>query len=424
MYRIQNNIFYKSQKEEKIFELNEEHKLHLMIVDDFYEDPMAVREFALSQEINIGGHFPGHRTIPFANVDLKNAIQECIKSFGEIDEYIDDSDKYKFSGEDFYNEQYNSAFFLNTVSSDMQWIHLDSLHYTAITFLSINAPIISGTSIFENKKKSYIDGYDKTEFIEIDKIGNKFNRTIIFNSHKLHLPNNYFGHNKYDGRLTQVSWFNIKKHKIKYEKGNTSENKIICKSKYPCKLNPNKQTNLIVIDNFYKNPFEVRNFALLQNFDIEGNYPGFRTKPFIKKSFKKVLNKHIKNFVNKISLLNINNVDNDLLEHKLDSTFQYTLSTHKSWIHRDKYNEIAGLIYLTPNAPITSGTTFYEYNDKNSNEEQMYMYCQDMSKWKEIDIIGNVFNRFILFNSKLSHMSRDYFGRDKYNGRLFQVFFI
>ena len=46
-----------------------------------------------------------------------------------------------------------------------------------------------------------------------------------------------------------------------------------------------------------------------------------------------------------------------------------------------------------------------------------------MTKWKIVDSVGNVFNRLILFNSNKFHMSQDYFGDSKENGRLFQVFF-
>jgi hypothetical protein len=46
-----------------------------------------------------------------------------------------------------------------------------------------------------------------------------------------------------------------------------------------------------------------------------------------------------------------------------------------------------------------------------------------MTKWELVDRVGNVFNRLILFNSKKYHMSMDYFGDNRENGRLFQTFF-
>ena len=36
--------------------------------------------------------------------------------------------------------------------------------------------------------------------------------------------------------------------------------------------------NFIVIDNFYDNVDDVRQYALQQNFQTEGNYPGLRTQ--------------------------------------------------------------------------------------------------------------------------------------------------
>ena len=39
------------------------------------------------------------------------------------------------------------------------------------------------------------------------------------------------------------------------------------------------------------------------------------------------------------------------------------------------------------------------------------------------DYVSNKFNRLILYDASMFHKSLDYFGKDKYNGRLFQVFF-
>ena len=34
---------------------------------------------------------------------------------------------------------------------------------------------------------------------------------------------------------------------------------------------------IIIKDDFLKNPYEVRNFALKQKYNTEGNYPGYRS---------------------------------------------------------------------------------------------------------------------------------------------------
>ena len=48
---------------------------------------------------------------------------------------------------------------------------------------------------------------------------------------------------------------------------------------------------------------------------------------------------------------------------------------------------------------------------------------QDYTKWEIVDRVGNVFNRLIMYRADNYHVSLDYFGKDMYDGRLFQVFF-
>jgi hypothetical protein len=87
---------------------------------------------------------------------------------------------------------------------------------------------------------------------------------------------------------------------------------------------------------------------------------------------------------------------------------------------------------MTPNAPLSSGTAFYNFHDGTTcekdqkimnNKTETDISSQDLTKWQLVDRVGNVFNRLILFDSKRFHMSMDYFGDSKENGRLFQVFF-
>ena len=115
-----------------------------------------------------------------------------------------------------------------------------------------------------------------------------------------------------------------------------------------------------------------------------------------------------------------------------NGAFQFTTSRDRSWIHIDGHNNWAGVLYMTPNAPLSSGTSFYNFHDGTTckrdmeileNKEEIDKYSQDLTKWKKVDEVGNVFNRLILFNSNRFHMSMDYFGDSKENGRLFQVFF-
>jgi hypothetical protein len=189
---------------------------------------------------------------------------------------------------------------------------------------------------------------------------------------------------------------------------------------------------LIVIDNFYKNAIETRDYILTQEFKVRGNYPGQRTRSFANQGLKDIIQEYILPFGGKITEFpmpnELNKNDNDIY----NGAFQYTISRDRSWIHVDGYNNWAGVLYMTPDAPISSGTGFYKYKDGTTyetdlkilnNKTEIDNFCQDMTKWEQVDKVGNIFNRLILFNSKRYHMSLDYFGDSKYNGRLFQVFF-
>jgi len=190
--------------------------------------------------------------------------------------------------------------------------------------------------------------------------------------------------------------------------------------------------SLIIIDNFYKNPYETRNFILTQEFTVRGNYPGQRTISFANEHLKSIIQKYVEPFGGKITHFPTPSPDGSDAHGIYNGSFQYTTIRDRSWIHVDEYNSWAGVLYLTPNPPVSSGTTFYKFKDGTickrdrdilKNNEEIDRWSQDMTKWIEIDNIGNVFNRLILFNSNNYHMSRDYFGDTKENARLFQVFF-
>lgn len=189
---------------------------------------------------------------------------------------------------------------------------------------------------------------------------------------------------------------------------------------------------LIVIDNFYENPYETRNYILTQDFKVRGNYPGQRTISYANQHLKDIIQEYVMPFAGKIidfPMPDDTNKDNNSI---YNGAFQYTTSRDRSWIHMDGFNNWAGVLYMTPNAPLTSGTGFYKFNDGTfcekdqiilDNKKETDNFSQDLTKWEQVDKVGNIFNRLILFDSKRFHMSMDYFGDSKENGRLFQVFF-
>lgn len=184
--------------------------------------------------------------------------------------------------------------------------------------------------------------------------------------------------------------------------------------------------NLLTIDNFYSNPIEVREFALKQEFKVRGNYPGQRTESFLSDGTKKILKDILYPFGGEITDWG----------GEYTGSFQYTTSSDRSWIHADSTTDWAAVCYLTPDAPISAGTGIFKHKETGwssfdyRNKDPEYIkqgppghHSQDYTKWEMIDKIGNVFNRLVMYRADNYHVSLDYFGDTKENGRLFQVFF-
>jgi hypothetical protein len=198
-------------------------------------------------------------------------------------------------------------------------------------------------------------------------------------------------------------------------------------------LKPRRPTaSIIVVDNFYNNANDVRKYILTQEFSVKGNYPGQRTISYATEDLKQIIEKYVQPFSGKITEFPIPKVDLSDAASIYNGAFQYTVASDRSWIHTDKWNNWAGVVFLTPDAPLSAGTAFYRFYDGTmsqedtkclNNQKTIDRFTQDLTKWDLVDRVGNIFNRLILFDARNYHMSMDYFGDKKENGRLFQVFF-
>jgi len=184
--------------------------------------------------------------------------------------------------------------------------------------------------------------------------------------------------------------------------------------------------NTLIIDDFYDNPHEVRDFALNQDFDVDGNYPGHRTVSFLDDDIKSTLQSLLNPFAGEITSWG----------GDYSGSFQYTTAEDRSWIHSDSTTGWAAVLYLTPDAPLSSGTGTFKHKQtglcgwdgnvhtEEETEKAPHMNeASDYTKWELVDQLGNKFNRLVMYRSDTYHVSLDYFGKDKYDGRLFQVFF-
>lgn len=177
-------------------------RVSAIIIDDFYADPMSVRNFALSQEFGVRGNFPGCRTKSFLTDDVKAAIEYNMQFAGKITETFSDSG-------------YTGAFQIAT-AQDRTWIHSDPHNmWAGVCYLTPDAPGSGGTGLFRHKETGEHfkvtedhEGYDYTKWELFDRIGNKFNRLVIYRGDFFHASLDYFGDNLQNGRLFQTFFFN------------------------------------------------------------------------------------------------------------------------------------------------------------------------------------------------------------------------
>jgi len=170
-----------------------------------------------------------------------------------------------------------------------------------------------------------------------------------------------------------------------------------------------------IIDDFYQDPDSVRNFALNQEFSVRGNFPGTRTKPFLSPDIIQCI-EYFMPWAGKIT--------NTFEWSGYTGAFQLAVAGDRTWIHTDFYNKWAGVCYLTPDAPHTSGTGLYRYKPTGEHRKAACDYeGYDYTKWDLFDVIGNKYNRLVIYRGDLFHASLQYFGDNLHNGRLFQTFF-
>jgi hypothetical protein len=196
-----------------------------------------------------------------------------------------------------------------------------------------------------------------------------------------------------------------------------------------------------IVENFYENPNAIRKFALAQKYrfrheegDIGYVYPGCRTKDLYELD-KSLQEKVLKKF---ISVFHIS--EHDRMQWAISSSFQIVSEQYKKGvIHTDTNTIFAGVLYLTPNAPLDSGTSLFRKNTTFSQEKYQQASDQNEARFKSGEIamdngfhsmfdevvrINNVYNTLILFEGDTFHAANNFFGSTMQDSRLAQVFFV
>ena len=173
--------------------------------------------------------------------------------------------------------------------------------------------------------------------------------------------------------------------------------------------------NNLIIDDFLDDPDGIRKVVLdtgIEFFDRVGYFTGKRTPP--------------------VDIIDYQNMIIEKLERvlpfkikmkTLSFPFQLCLAGDETTLHLDP-SDWTGVLYLTPNAPIDSGTLLF----KEDVELKKKLREDDIDGEVRADVmatLGNVYNRLVLLRGKeIPHRSNiPGFGDCLENGRLTQVFF-
>lgn len=196
-------------------------------------------------------------------------------------------------------------------------------------------------------------------------------------------------------------------------------------------------SRVIIVDDFYANPEVVRARALKAQYaDISPtDYPGYGSKQTIESAslqdrFSELVGGRL-------------NVDSARFTW---GGFRFITrdSGRKAKVHADTAVDWAGMVYLTPGAPMSAGTAFFRHratgfetppNDRQAralgfadasefDDKVIRNDKADLSKWDRIGHIGPVYNRLILFRGgEFYHAPMGGCGDSPDTARLTHIFF-
>jgi len=182
-----------------------------IIVDNFFDDPDQIRKIALSRYYRYGNDnrgrvgWRGERSFPIRSLDN---ICPCCNQKIDSDFYseqkllIDYSKKifnlcrkhYDFNSEDFTITSYFHISTEDTLKSmpffSQDKFHQDDCPIAGVVYLTPNAPPSAGTSILYAEKNKFVN------------LENKYNRLVVYESHRIHALSDAFGTTRETGRLT------------------------------------------------------------------------------------------------------------------------------------------------------------------------------------------------------------------------------
>ena len=185
-----------------------EQRRRLIVIDNIYQDPYAVRDYALSLDYTEDDRW--YKGLRSTTNHQPAGLQQLIERY--IGQPIQDWDTQGING-----------CFQITQSKDQQVYHFDDQRWAGVLYLTPDAPAESGTRLLRSKlngtrnsredDREIVDSafnsdfYDSTKFEVVDAAGNIFNRLILMDANSFHSAGPYFGSSPEEGRLVQLFFF-------------------------------------------------------------------------------------------------------------------------------------------------------------------------------------------------------------------------
>jgi Family of unknown function (DUF6445) len=195
---------------------------------------------------------------------------------------------------------------------------------------------------------------------------------------------------------------------------------------------------IMVIDDFYPDPDQIRRRALKMTYTEPEDFTGWRTRAYQPRGIRQRIEKRFR--------LRIKYWEEDLdaiecCNGVFFSSFSTGGHAERVGVHYDvPPTWVMFLIYLTPHAPFDAGTSLWQHRAtglvarptrKDSERleiplkklgEILERDLHDRRRWREIDRVGNVYNRAVMFPGGFLHSATMHFGSSLKTGRIYQSF--
>lgn len=198
------------------------------------------------------------------------------------------------------------------------------------------------------------------------------------------------------------------------------------------------KTSVQIVDRFYADPESIRKQALSMKYTEPEYVTGWRTPVWQPRGVKSRIERKFR-----LRIDYWNNVSRSIEGGNgvFFTAFSQGQHAERVKIHFDEPPDwMSLLVYLTPNAPADCGTSFWQHRETGITAKptkrdavRLGLELTDLQEllerdgwsrksWIEVDRIGNVFNRAVMFPAGLFHSATRHFGNNLRDGRLYQSF--